>query len=138
MFLHHMPAIFHHGLLAAIELLMLITSFLPHLLLLFVSHHGLTTTALAHGATWFLTIAFFPFVLSFPWMLGGYSHIVEAFVSVDDKGQMVLLKDVRTRAEIKSGDELALVSSGKDGKIGCFILVKADLFEHHVRHLSVR
>jgi antitoxin PrlF len=60
-------------------------------------------------------------------------HIVEAFVGVDDKGQMVLPKDVRTRAGIKPGDKLALVSLGKEGKIGCFILVKADLFEHHVR-----
>ncbi len=46
---------------------------------------------------------------------------------------MVLPKDVRTKAEIKPGDKLALVSLGKEGKIGCFILVKADLFEHHLK-----
>ena len=35
---------------------------------------------------------------------------VEAVVSVDERGQMVLPKEVRARAGIKPGDKLALVS----------------------------
>ncbi|MEM3629187.1 MAG: HgcAB-associated protein [Candidatus Bathyarchaeia archaeon] len=51
---------------------------------------------------------------------------VDAVVSVDERGQLVLPKDVRERAGIKAGDRLALVSCEKDGKIECISLLKAD------------
>ena len=51
---------------------------------------------------------------------------LEAVLAVDDRGQMVLPKDVRERADIKPGDKLALISWGKDGNICCLALMKAE------------
>ncbi|MFH0848862.1 MAG: HgcAB-associated protein [archaeon] len=51
---------------------------------------------------------------------------VESVVSVDDRGQMVLPKDVREKAGVRVGDKLAVVSWEKQGKVCCISLVKAD------------
>ena len=51
---------------------------------------------------------------------------VESIISVDDRGQTVLPKEVRARAGIQSGDKLALISWVRDGKICCISLVKAE------------
>jgi antitoxin PrlF len=51
---------------------------------------------------------------------------VEALVSVDERGQMVLPKDVREAAGIGPGDKLALVLWRKGGRVCCMTLVKAD------------
>ncbi|MEM3511488.1 MAG: HgcAB-associated protein [Candidatus Jordarchaeales archaeon] len=50
---------------------------------------------------------------------------VEAVVSVDARGQIVLPKDVREKAGIHSGDKLAVVSWERDGKICCISLIRA-------------
>lgn len=60
---------------------------------------------------------------------------VEALISVDDRGQMVLPKEIRDQADIHAGDKLALVSWKKDGKVCCFTLIKADEFGEMVRGL---
>jgi antitoxin PrlF len=49
---------------------------------------------------------------------------VEAVLSVDDRGQMVLPKDVRQKAAILPGDKLALISWEKDGEVCCLALMK--------------
>ncbi len=51
---------------------------------------------------------------------------IESLLSVDDRGQMVLPKDLRDRAGIKAGDKLALVSWEKEGEVCCLMLIKAD------------
>lgn len=51
---------------------------------------------------------------------------VEAILSVDDRGQMVLPKDVREKAGIKTGDKLALISWEKSGSICCLALMKVE------------
>lgn len=51
---------------------------------------------------------------------------VESVTSIDDRGQMVLPKDLRDRADIKAGDKLAVVSWEKDNKVCCITLIKAD------------
>ncbi len=53
---------------------------------------------------------------------------VDALVTVDERGQMVLPKEVREKADIHTGDKLALVSWERDGKVCCFTLIKADEF----------
>jgi antitoxin PrlF len=58
---------------------------------------------------------------------------VESLISVDERGQMVLPKEVREKANIRPGDKLALVSWEKDGKICCINLVKAEDFSDMVR-----
>lgn len=47
-------------------------------------------------------------------------------MSVDERGQMVLPKDLREKAQIKPGDKLALVTWEKNGSICCISLVKSD------------
>ncbi len=51
---------------------------------------------------------------------------VEAVLSVDERGQMVLPKDVREKAGIRTGDKLALISWERDGSICCLALMKVD------------
>lgn len=51
---------------------------------------------------------------------------VEAVLSVDERGQMVLPKDVREKAGIRTGDKLALISWSRDGDVCCLALIKAD------------
>ena len=51
---------------------------------------------------------------------------VEALVSVDERGQMVLPKDVRQKANINPGDKLALTTWEKDGSVCCITLTKAE------------
>jgi antitoxin PrlF len=51
---------------------------------------------------------------------------IEGVLSVDERGQMVLPKDVRERAGIRTGDKLALISWEKNGSICCLALIKAD------------
>ena len=51
---------------------------------------------------------------------------VEAMVSVDERGQMVLPKELRGKAGIRAGDKLAITSWEKDGAICCISLTRAD------------
>jgi len=60
---------------------------------------------------------------------------VEAVLSIDDRGQMVLPKDVREKAGIGTGDKLALISWGKNGKICCLALTKVENLNGAVRDL---
>jgi len=53
---------------------------------------------------------------------------VESLVSIDERGQMVLPKELRDRAKIKPGDKLAVVAWEKDGEICCLSLIKTDNF----------
>jgi antitoxin PrlF len=50
---------------------------------------------------------------------------VEAVLSIDERGQMVLPKDVRERAGIQTGEKLALISCERNGKICCLALIRA-------------
>jgi antitoxin PrlF len=51
---------------------------------------------------------------------------VESVVTVDERGQMVLPKEIRERAGIKAGDKLAVVSVSDGEKLCCITLIKAD------------
>ncbi|MGB7788997.1 HgcAB-associated protein HgcC [Methanoregula sp.] len=55
---------------------------------------------------------------------GVYS--MEALLSVDERGQMVLPKDFREKNGIRPGDKLALFSFEKEGGFCCMALVKAE------------
>jgi len=58
---------------------------------------------------------------------------VEALVSVDERGQMVLPKELREKANIHPGDKLAITTWEKDGKVCCFSLSKAEELTQMVR-----
>ena len=51
---------------------------------------------------------------------------VESVVSVDERGQMVLPKDVRDKAGVRIGDKFAVVSWEKQGRVCCISLVKVE------------
>ncbi|TVR74512.1 MAG: AbrB/MazE/SpoVT family DNA-binding domain-containing protein [Spirochaetaceae bacterium] len=51
---------------------------------------------------------------------------VDAVLSVDERGQMVLPKEIRKRAGINPGDKLALVSYESEGQVCCLWLMKAE------------
>ena len=51
---------------------------------------------------------------------------VQALVGIDDRGQMVLPKEVREKAGIQGGDKLALTTIEREGKICCILLTKSD------------
>jgi antitoxin PrlF len=60
---------------------------------------------------------------------------VEAVVGVDERGQMVLPKDLREKAGIKAGDKLAVVTMQKDGATCCLTLLKVDQLAGLVKDL---
>jgi antitoxin PrlF len=58
---------------------------------------------------------------------------VESLISIDERGQMVLPKDLREKANIKPGDKLAVISWEKEGAVCCFTLIKADSLAGGIR-----
>lgn len=72
-------------------------------------------------------------------MAGGFGCCrIEAVVSVDERGQLVLPKDVRERAGIGAGDKLAIIFHGGHGRGGeacCLTIIKADGLAASVREM---
>lgn len=61
---------------------------------------------------------------------GGACCSVESIISVDERGQMVLPKELRERAKIQAGDKLAVTSWERGGEVCCITLIKVeDLIE---------
>jgi AbrB family looped-hinge helix DNA binding protein len=60
---------------------------------------------------------------------------VESVVSIDERGQMVIPKEVREKAGIKTGDKLALVSWERGGTVCCISLIKAENLAEMVKGL---
>jgi antitoxin PrlF len=58
---------------------------------------------------------------------------VEAILSVDERGQMVIPKEIRDSARIRAGDRLALVSYTRKGEVCCMMLIHADKFTNMVK-----
>jgi AbrB family looped-hinge helix DNA binding protein len=51
---------------------------------------------------------------------------VESIVTVDDRGQMVLPKEIRKKYGLEPGDKLALVTRERDGKVCCIYMFKTE------------
>jgi AbrB family looped-hinge helix DNA binding protein len=51
---------------------------------------------------------------------------VDAVVTVDSKGQIVLPKDLREKAGLKPNDKLAVIGCESEGKMCCIMMIKAD------------
>jgi antitoxin PrlF len=58
---------------------------------------------------------------------------VDAVVSVDARGQLVLPKEVRDRAGIKAGDKFVVVSYKPGEESCCLFLIKAEEFASTVK-----
>ena len=51
---------------------------------------------------------------------------IDAVITMDAKGQFVLPKDLRDKANMKPNDKIALVASEKDGEVCCIMMIKAE------------
>ena len=71
--------------------------------------------------------------ISTPVQLAANCCRVESIISVDDRGQMVLPKELREKAKIKAGDKFALVSWDKNGEVCCLYLIKTDFLAETVK-----
>jgi AbrB family looped-hinge helix DNA binding protein len=60
---------------------------------------------------------------------------IDAIVSIDAKGQIVLPKDLRERAKLKPNDKLALIGFQRDDEVCCIVMLKADALENTVKNV---
>ena len=51
---------------------------------------------------------------------------INAIITMDAKGQVVLPKDLREKADLKPTDKIAVVAYEKEGKICCMVMIKAE------------
>ena len=51
---------------------------------------------------------------------------VESVISIDDRGQMVLPKEIRDNADIQAGNKFAVISWEKDGQLYCISLMRVE------------
>ena len=58
---------------------------------------------------------------------------VESLVSVDERGQMVLPKEIRDKAKICAGEKLAVISWEKGGEVYCISLIKIEAITEMVK-----
>ncbi len=58
---------------------------------------------------------------------------IDAVVTVDAKGQIVLPKDLRERANIRPNDKLAVIGMEKAETLCCIVLMKAEALGETVK-----
>jgi antitoxin PrlF len=58
---------------------------------------------------------------------------IDAVVTVDAKGQIVLPKDLRERANIKPNDKLAIIGVERNGYTCCLVMMKTDILGSTVK-----
>jgi AbrB family looped-hinge helix DNA binding protein len=60
---------------------------------------------------------------------------IDAVVTVDAKGQIVLPKDLRERAGLKPNDKLAVMGVERGGEVCCIVMMKADALGNTVKSM---
>ena len=66
----------------------------------------------------------------------GDSCRIDAIVTIDVKGQIVLPKDLREKANFKPNDKIAVVACEKEGEVCCIMMIKAErLAVQYQKHL---
>jgi antitoxin PrlF len=60
---------------------------------------------------------------------------IDAVVTVDAKGQIVLPKEIRTKAKIKPNDKLAVINFKRGNEVCCIVMLKVDDLENTVKDL---
>lgn len=59
---------------------------------------------------------------------------IEAILTIDSKGQILLPKELREKASLKPGDRLVTIAGcDEEGQICCFILLKGEVVDEEVR-----
>ena len=62
---------------------------------------------------------------------------VESVITIDDRGQLVLPKDIRASAGIQSGDKFAVIPWEKDGQLYCISLMRVEQLADSLRRVLV-
>ena len=60
---------------------------------------------------------------------------IDAIVTVDAKGQIVLPKDLRQKANISQNDKLAVIGMQKQGAFCCIVLMKTDALGNSLKQM---
>ena len=60
---------------------------------------------------------------------------IEAVIGIDERGQMVLPKELREKINLRAGDKLAVFSMQQAGETCCLALIKADKFAGMVKDM---
>ena len=60
---------------------------------------------------------------------------VDAIISIDARGQIVLPKDLREKADIQAGDKFTVISWQSGEKVCCIFLIKTDEFADTVKSM---
>jgi antitoxin PrlF len=60
---------------------------------------------------------------------------VDAVVTVDSKGQIVLPKELRDKAKLKPNDKLAVIGCERDGEVCCIMMVPAEALGTSVKKM---
>lgn len=58
---------------------------------------------------------------------------VESVVTIDERGQMILPKELREKAGLAAGDKLVIATSMKDGRLNFLMMFRADDFGDMVK-----
>lgn len=51
---------------------------------------------------------------------------IESLISIDERGQMVLPKEIREKANINPGDKMAVITWERDDTVCCINLIKVE------------
>lgn len=60
---------------------------------------------------------------------------MESIISIDDRGQMVLPKDIRDSADIQAGNKFAVISWEKDGQLYCISLMRVEQLTDSLKNI---
>jgi antitoxin PrlF len=58
---------------------------------------------------------------------------INAIVTLDSKGQIVLPKELREKADLKPNDKLALIALEKENQVCCIVMLKAEALGDQVK-----
>ncbi|HSV49936.1 MAG TPA: HgcAB-associated protein [Candidatus Acidoferrales bacterium] len=63
---------------------------------------------------------------------GDETSRIDSVITMDAKGQIVLPKDLREKANLKPNEKIAVVACEKAGEVCCIMLIKAERFSSAV------
>jgi antitoxin PrlF len=72
-----------------------------------------------------------------PWRLMANRECckIDAVVTIDAKGQVVLPKDLRERAQLNPNDKIAIIGVERDDKVCCLVMMKAEALGNTVKNM---
>ncbi|UCG30235.1 MAG: AbrB/MazE/SpoVT family DNA-binding domain-containing protein [candidate division WOR-3 bacterium] len=62
---------------------------------------------------------------------------VESVISIDNRGQMVLPKEIREKADIQPGNKFAVISWKKNGHVLCISLMRVEQLADSLKNVFI-